>query len=460
MAVVLAATGLFLYLRLRADLDHTLAQGLRTRAEDIAALVQQSDTGLRDATRASGSSQTGQDGADFAQVLDASGTVFDGTTGLQRRPLLSAGQLQQAKRGSSTFDLSSGAPGPRPARLLATPVHAQGRSLVVVVGASLADRNQALGNLTTLLLLGGPAALLLAALAAYGVATAALRPVESMRARAATISTDDLDQRLPLSSSRDELFRLGETLNEMLARLEAGMARERAFAADASHELRTPLAMLKTELELIARDRPGGKELDDALTAALGDTSRLARLADDLLVLARAENDRMALELRQVRVADLVAGIVRRHSDRAVRADPVAPTLCSPDLELRADPMRLEQALDNMVENALRHGAAPVRIEALQRDQWVELHVADAGPGFPPGFLPHAFERFARGDAGHTTSGAGLGLAIVQAIAEAHGGSAHAANRPEGGADVWIAIPTLGGRDVVVAAEDGARVVA
>ena len=440
MALVLAATGLFLYLRLRAELDHTLNQGLESRSEDISALVQQTDTGLRDAAQAPGGSPTGQDGADFAQILDSRGRVFDATAGLQRRPLLFPSQLQRAKQDANSFDVSAGAPGPQPARLLATPVHAQGRDLVVVVGSSLADRNQALANLTTLLLIGGPAALLLAALAAYGVASAALRPVELMRARAATISTDDLGQRLPLSESRDELQRLGETLNQMLARIETGLARERAFAADASHELRTPLAMLKTELELIARDRPAGQQLGRAVAAAIGDTDRLTRLTDDLMVLARAESDRLPLTLRAVRVADLLASAGQRYAGQDVEAELVPPTQCSPNLTVHADPKRLDQALNNMIDNALRHGAAPVRLSALEREGLVELHVTDEGPGFPPDFLVHAFERFARADAAHTTPGTGLGLAIVRAIGEMHGGSARAANGLKGGADVWIAI--------------------
>jgi signal transduction histidine kinase len=110
-------------------------------------------------------------------------------------------------------------------------------------------------------------------------------------------------------------------------------------------------------------------------------------------------------------------------------------------LRVHADPARLEQALTNMVDNALHHGAPPIRLTALERNGFVELHVTDAGPGFTPEFLPRAFERFARADASRTTRGTGLGLAIVDAIARAHGGSANAATLAGGGADVWIAIP-------------------
>jgi signal transduction histidine kinase len=328
-----------------------------------------------------------------------------------------------------------------PVRLLATPVHAQGRSLIVVVGASLEDRNQALANLGGLLLIGGPLALLLAALTGYGLATGALRPVESMRARAAAISTDDLDKRLPLSPGRDELRRLGATLNAMLARLEAGLAREREFVADASHELRTPLAMLRTELELIARDHPEGRELDLAVDSAIEETDRLGHLTEDLLVLARADRGRVPIMRESIWVADLLSVVGQRYASLGVER----PTEVQPQpsvLTVRADPTRLEQALTNIVDNALHHGAPPIRLTALERNGFVELHVTDAGSGFAPEFLPRAFERFARADESRTTLGTGLGLAIVQAIAKAHGGSAYAANLVGGGADVWIAIPS------------------
>jgi signal transduction histidine kinase len=339
------------------------------------------------------------------------------------------------------------------ARLLATPVNAQGRHLVVVVGASLEDRDQALADLGTLLLVGGPVALLLASIAGYGLATAALRPVESMRARAAAISADDLDQRLPLSRSRDELQRLGRTLNEMLARLESGLARERAFVADASHELRTPLAMLRTELELICRERPAGAALDVAVDSAIAETDRLTQLTEDLLVLARADGARLPLRLEAVSIVDLLADLAGRYAPfdgRRVTFNAPEPS----DLRLGADRARLEQALANLVDNALRHGGGQVRLAAYPRDGCVELHVTDDGGGFPPGFLPTAFDRFTRGDPGRTEDGSGLGLAIVAAIADSHGGSAHAANRPDGGADVWIHIPVgPSGRPITPARE-------
>jgi signal transduction histidine kinase len=435
MAVVLAATGLFLYLHLRSDLDSGLNQGLRSRAGDVSALVQQSDTGLKDAAHSPG----GGIPSGFAQIVDTSGRVLDGTPGLDRKSVLPAAQLRRAAARATSFDRVRIPSLSQPARLLATPVKAQDRNLLVVVGASLEDRDQALANLGTLLLIGGPVALLLAALAGYGLAAAALRPVESMRARAAAISTDDLDRRLPLSRSRDELQRLGTTLNEMLARLESGVARERAFVADASHELRTPLAMLRTELELIARDRPEGASLDRAVASAIEETDRLAHLTEDLLVLARADGERLPLRPRAIVVQDLLADVAGRYPDVGGRQVRYTRTE-SPDLRVLADPTRIEQALTNLVDNAMRHGDGEVRLSAQARNGFVELHVTDDGPGFPPGFLATAFERFTRADSARTEAGTGLGLAIVAAIAESHGGRASASNRSEGGADVRIDI--------------------
>jgi two-component system, OmpR family, sensor kinase len=435
MAIVLTATGLFLYLHLRSDLDHALDQGLRSRAGDVSALVREADTGLRDAA----ATRAGGPGAAVAQILQASGRVFDASPGVSRRSLLTAAELRAARRSTVSVARATTPASPAPMRLLATPVDAQDRHLVVVVGASLADRDQALARLGTLLLIGGGGALLLASLAGYGLASAALRPVESMRRRAASISTDRLHERLPLGRSRDELHRLGETLNDMLSRLEAGMERQRAFTADASHELRTPLTMLKTELELIARDQPTGADLTGSARAAVDEADRLARLIDDLLVLARTDGDEVPLRLEKVDVTELLTAVKARYEqpDRHQRI-----TLTVPDEPVvRADPARLQQALGNMLDNALRHGESPVSLEAAARDGFVELHVRDAGPGIPPWFLPGAFDRFTRADHGRGQGGTGLGLAIVQAIARSHGGEAHIANGSDRGTDVWIAIP-------------------
>ena len=175
-------------------------------------------------------------------------------------------------------------------RVLATPFETAGGRLVVVVGSSLENRDDAVHGLLTLLLIVGPAALLVASLLGYGLATLALRPVESMRVEANVISASEPGRRLPLPRANDEISRLGETLNRMLERLETALERERSFVADASHELRTPIALLKTELELALRRPRSEAELENALRSAATEADRLAKLADNLLVIARFDD--------------------------------------------------------------------------------------------------------------------------------------------------------------------------
>jgi signal transduction histidine kinase len=312
---------------------------------------------------------------------------------------------------------------------------------VVVVGQSLEDRDEALRSELVDLFLIGPAALILASLLGYALATAALRPVEAIRAEAAAISAAEPERRLPLPESRDEVRRLGETLNAMLDRLQRGLERERAFVADASHELRTPLALLKTELEVALRRPRSEAELEAALRSASAETDRLAQLAEDLLVLARSDQGRLLLRREPIPVRAVLAGVAERFGRRAEEAGRVIEVEAPAGLRIDADAVRLEQALANLVENALRHGRGSIRLVARERDGEVELHVLDRGTGFAPEFVQRAFERFTRADEARAVGGAGLGLAIAQVIAAAHGGSAHVAGRSGGGADVWLTLP-------------------
>jgi signal transduction histidine kinase len=302
--------------------------------------------------------------------------------------------------------------------------------------------DEALDNLATLLLIGGPAALLLASLAGYAAAGAALRPVEAMRRRAGEISARGPEQRLPVPAANDELRRLGQTLNEMLARIEATLARERRFVDDASHELRTPLALHKAELELALRHGSGEEELRAAIASGLEEVDRLAQLADDLLLVARSGEGGLRMAVAPVRVAELFAAVAKRFDARAAESSrSLAVGKNGGRLTVAGDRLRLEQALTGMVDNAFRHGGGEVRLWAVASGAMVELHVGDRGGGLPLEFLPHAFERFSRADAARGRGGSGLGLAIVEAIALAHGGRAGVANDPAGGADVWIEVP-------------------
>ncbi len=377
MAILLGAAGLALYLGLRSELDGTIDQGLRSRTAEL----------LPAARRGEPIPSGNEEG--FARVLAP---------------------------GDALPDFGE------PLRVVRTRLDS---SRVLAVGQAIDDRNDALRTLALLLAIGGPVMLLLASAGGYGAAAAALRPVERMRRRAA--ATADPSARLPVGPADDEIGRLGTTLNAMLARLDAAYARERAFVADASHELRTPLAILKTELELALREGRTVEELEAALRSAAEETDRLVALAEDLLVLARVEEGQLPL-----RPVPLDAGELLRR---------FGPTDAPAGLTVRADPDRVQQALRNLVDNARSHGGGEVRLAAERVNGSVELHVRDRGPGFPPAFLDAAFERFTRADPARSRGGAGLGLAIVDVVARAHGGAAGASNRSDGGADVWISLP-------------------
>ena len=429
MAVVLAAAGWFAYARVSSDLGSALDQDLRARGQDLSALV---------ASGGSVSSTQGaliENGESFSEVVDAQGRVLDATRPIGSN-LLSPDELAAAQTRPVFTDRPS-VPGlDEPARMLALPAVREGHKVVLVVGATKENRAETLSSLRTAFLIGGPMALLLAGLGGYLLAGAALRPIESMRRRAADISATSLDERLPVPPADDEVSRLGETLNAMLARLEDGLERERRFVADASHELRTPLALLKTELALALKPGRSEAELRAAIESAAEATDRLARIADDLLLLARAERGELRLKTEQVDVMDVLEDVAGRfRTERAISVAPGEP------LVVAADRLRLEQALTNLVDNALRHGRGAVTVSAVRENGTAELHVVDEGPGFGPEFLPLAFERFTRGDEGREGDGSGLGLAIVATIAHAHHGSARAANAPGGGADVWISLP-------------------
>ena len=385
MGLVLAVLGIFIYTRFESSLNDNVDQSLRSRATDLRGLLERSD---EEAPRLAPSSVSFvETDESFAQLLDRSGRLIDGTPEADESPLLNPEEASDDRARTIALD---DAVDDEPARLFVVPVG----EFTLVIGQSTEDNEEALATLGLLLLIGLPVTLVLASVGAYALAGRALRPVAQ------------------------------------------ALERERGFVADASHELRTPLAVLKTELELALRGRRSEEELREALRSASDETDRLTRLADDLLVLARSDRGTLDLKFEPVRVRDLLERVGRRFGALAGEVEVSAPD----ELTVRGDPVRLEQALGNLVANAAAHGSPPIRLFTRRDDGAVELHVEDAGPGLAPEFSPRAFERFTRAEASRTGGGAGLGLAIVDAIARAHGG--RAGNR---GADLWITLPLMDG---------------
>ena len=448
LAAILVTLSLFLYGRLQVELARALDSGLQARAVAVA-------SGLGPTASLSQVVADGPDArlASVTQIMTPEGRVLAS----QGAPLRLPSALLEGRHGPH-FSAVAGPAGPL--RLYIQPVN-EGRPLVVVVASTLTSINQTLGSLRLLLLLGDPAALALAAVVAYLVTGAALRPMERMRREAAAISATDLAIRLPVPSTHDEVARLGKTFNSLLDRLQAAIDHERRLLDDASHELRTPLSALKAELDLALSRQRSAQELHQALLSASEETNRLSRLAQDLLVLSRSRDDGLAIHRVSTALGALLVRACARHRPRAAQAG-YRIDCEAPDTKVAVDPMRVTQAIDNLLDNAVRYaaGAGIISVRAEVTDLAVTITVTNPGPGFPAQIIGRAFDPFVSGSqvkvagcepvpvaepgtgrpaATANQPGAGLGLAIVQAVARAHSGFAAADNIP-GGASVTLTL--------------------
>jgi signal transduction histidine kinase len=441
--VVLALAAVFVYLRVASDLSGTLNDGLRARADDIAALV----TGGGTPELGGGRLVEGDEG--FSQVLRSGGEVVASTLPLSVGPTLTQDEQRRATSESVRIDERDVQGIEGGARILARPAESPAGSFVVVTGASLEDRQETLSGLVSTFLIGAPLALLVASGFGYWIAGRSLAPVEAMRRRADEITLERSGERLPLPQADDEIHRLGETLNSMLDRIEASLDRERVFVADASHELRTPLSILRTELELAGRPGRSPEELRSALRSAAEEVDRLSQLAEDLLVIARSDQGRLPIAREEIALSTLLERVRERFAQRAAEAGRSIAVVGPNGDRASLDPLRVEQALGNLVDNALRHGAGSIGLRAARNGAEVLFEVSDEGPGFAEDFAPQAFERFTRADEGRTEGGAGLGLAIARAIAAAHGGSVSIEPRQSGRTVVRMLIAVSSGSDTL-----------
>ncbi|HEX8092399.1 sensor histidine kinase [Jatrophihabitans sp.] len=449
--LLLLGVGALFGMDLRTDLQRSMDAELRAHADD---LIAQLDT-------AGGTAVPGRrlrlPAGSYGQVLDSAGRLVQSTEDARSHPLLTVAQVAAAGRGQQLFDgvMQPDQHGQAPVRqeqvrILSGPTGRPG--LVIAVATSREVLDEATERAAAQLLLIGSIVLLLAGPGAWLLARAALRPVERMRAQAADLQASDAGAGLSVPGGRDEISRLGDTLNALLGRLHAAYERERAFVADAGHELRTPLTVLRGELELARRPGRSSEQLAATVEVAAEQTERLIRLAEDLLVLDRDEHE----TARFVRF-DLVelAEQSRSAALAAARSQPVSIVVQAParPVPVCGDPNRIRRALDNVVANALRFSPAGGRIviEVAESSADAELVVTDQGPGFAPDFLPVAFERFRRHDPARTRieqnggeqAGTGLGLAIARSVMRAHSGSATAANlEGSSGARVTLRWPT------------------
>lgn len=377
----------------------------------------------------------------IVQVIDPAGRVTGGSADAGTTPALPAAQLARARHQSVTLTVADE---DERERVMATPLPGH-PGWVAVAAVDLEAFDSTIGDVTRNLIIAGVVFAGAAGLGSYALARAALSPVERLRREVAALSERDQAPGVQVPRTRDEIAALAATMNQLLDRLRLALARQRALVADASHELRTPFAVLRGELELAGRPGRSPEELAVAVGRAGEEAARLARITDQLLFLARADEDMISPRREPTDVRKLLTSSAEqaagRVQDAGVSCDVQAPA----GLVANLDPDRIREAVDNLVDNALRFAPAGSSITLAARavGHDLVLEVRDAGPGFPPEFLPHAFERFRRPDSGRAggDAGAGLGLAIVSAIAHAHGGRATAGNPPGGGGLVALELP-------------------
>ncbi len=387
----------------------------------------------------SGSAARAAPGEYLVQVIDAAGRVRGASQDTGTVPLLTTAELGQARHGQIWL---SQAVDDENTRITAAPL--AGRTgWTAVAGVSLESYDSTMSQAERELAAAGVIFVVIACAGAYWLARAALSPVERLRRQVAALSARDEESGVEVPATKDEIAALATTMNDLLGRLRRALSRQRAFVGDASHELRTPLAVLRGELELA--DRPGRsrEELAAAVRSAATEADRLARITSDLLLLARSDDDRLSLQLEQAELRPLLARSAELARPRLAEAGLTCRVDVPADLRARIDPDWISQAIDNLLGNALRFAprGSVVVLAAQASGADLDIEVRDDGPGFPAEFLPHAFERFRRSGRSRGDGGAGLGLAIVQAIAVAHGGAAAARNEPGGGAVVGLHLP-------------------
>ena len=409
LALALGAAALLLVNALRVSLIRGLDDSARQGAAEVAALINQDR--LPDPVPVGSGTVT-------IQVLDAQGRITDVSPGADRLvPLLTPAQARTAAR-TGQGRMLPGPPVGLPGLLRAVAVGA-GNGQIVVAAVSFAQASDSIGTVARALFIGTPVLFGLLALAIWLVTGYTLRPIAELRRGAAEVTQTGIPHDLPVPPARDEVRSLAVTLNDMLSRLAAAQQRQRDLVSDTAHELRSPIASIRAQLE-VALDHPDLVDWTETAQDVHADTLRLARLAEDLLLLARLDDQR--IRRSPVDLAEVCGSVAARYGTARVpvRADVPAPCLVSGDADA------LGRLLVNLLDNAVRHAASAVCVCVRAEDGWAVLVVADDGPGIAAQDVERAFGRFSRLDDARSRDGqegAGLGLAIVRATAQAHGGS-------------------------------------
>jgi signal transduction histidine kinase len=314
---------------------------------------------------------------------------------------------------------------------------AHGVYTVIVGGGSEAVEATA-RTVALLLACGAPIIVGVAAAASYRLVRRSLQSVDAIRSRVAEISASDLAERVPVPASSDEISALAVTMNEMLARIEAGHRAQQRFVGDASHELRSPLTTIISGLEA-AEDHPELLNKGLASETLLPEAHRMRTLIDDLLLLARADEQRLVMRTKEVSVSEVAEAEVARARHDASRA---IHSMITP-ARINGDSAAISRVIRNLLDNAVRHATSRVEVCVGNRGREAIIAISDDGPGIAPEDRLRVFERFVRldSDRSRSSGGAGLGLAIVAEVVAAHGGTVAIEGRPGRGTTMLVSLP-------------------
>jgi signal transduction histidine kinase len=433
VAVAMALGAAVLLLLLQRALITGASDAADARSTEVAGQV--GEEGLKGLSAELGqTTRTSQ----LIQVLDSSGRVVAASSSrVDSQPLTSLrpapGVIERSEVGRMPLLDDDGY------LIVAQGTEYGGERYVVVVASSVETQRETVTTVTEYLLVGFPVLLVVVGVAGWFLAGQALGPVERIRKRVQGIGAGDLDERVPVPETQDEIAKLAATMNEMLDRLQAGQATQRRFVADASHELRSPLATLTAALEVAEAD-PTGQAWQELSRLMGAETERMGRLVEDLLLLAKADDAGLRMQRTDVDLDDLVEAEVQRL--RRSAPDLTVTGEIHP-VRISGDPARLSQLIRNLVDNAARAAHSAVRLTASAADGVAVLTVEDDGDGIPEADRQRVFERFVRLDSSRARSsgGSGLGLSIVREITKAHGGSITLAPGADGGTTATVTLP-------------------
>ena len=457
LAILMASLGTFVVIRLRADLIDGVDSTLATRASQIALGLRGPGEGeFQDVSDAALQQLPGSESA--AQLLDPSGTVLERSgDAAAATSMIGAEDLSAVRRGEPihrTVTLGSDA---EPFRVLALRLPSA-PDRIVVAATSLDTVDASVGRLTTLLLLAGPALLLVAGVGGWWLARAALAPVSRITQTAGEIGIERLDERVDVPATSDEIHDLALTMNGMLERLQRGVAEQRRFVADASHELRTPLAVMRSELEVSLRERGLPTDARATLESVREEIESMGAMVEDLLTLARADEGQLLLAPEPT---DLHASAARVREALAIAAatSSVEVRLEGNGTPVLADRRRIEQVLRNLMANGISYAGRGGHVVV---STWTEAgsarcSVRDDGRGIPAAARAHVFDRFFRADPSRAHGGAGLGLAICREIVVAHGGRIEVVSEEGNGSIFTFALPVDDALDPHRGAEPGSE---